>query len=72
MKGAAGNDVVAGEEVSQFLISKSYQEIIFQVAHCSPVALGVVRHANALWPKSIGRAFKQMYSSCVHPVPSVS
>ncbi len=68
-------DAQSKEISTQLLIPKSRREMLFQAAHCTPMAghsHGRQRHVNSSWPDSFGRAFTRTFAGGVRRVVNVS
>ncbi len=67
-------DAQSKQDTTQLLVPKSRREMLFQAAHCNPMAghLGQAATLNRLMARFFGRAFTRMYAGGVRLVVNVS
>ncbi len=67
-------DAQTKQDTTQLLVPKSRREMLFQAAHCNPMAghLGQAATLNNLMTHFFGRSFTRMYAGGVRLVVNVS
>ncbi len=67
-------DAQTKQDTTQLLVPKSRREMLFQAAHCNPMAghLGQAATLNRLMTHFFGRAFTRMYAGGVRLVVNIN